>query len=474
MKIPGSIYLGMEGRVYLALYNMFPDVFRSPPPSAKDSHYIAHVDYSYESRRRGIDVFFLKSGVPYKEVDIKRFLSLPEVKVSYDEVDTRNDVKYELVGSYEHKSEVLNLIRKDILDFCENPAKRPTGPKINLVNVITPKTELRKVPQNWLLEGGKAEFVPVCRIEANLDFSYGCISGFVNGFLDIFAECNYCYALQKHKSFPKYIFDIDRTQLKSELLGSRSVKVLRLGKRTESGSNLTLDSLVLTLETCLETKTKCIMPTKYLKFDKEIAGLFKKTNSSLLFSPGPNKFERGACANGCNNEFRLEQAVRYKEEGVNSILYPIIELPHPPTKRDFEILKFAEKYRLPVQLLPIRPRSKEVALAITGVSWRTLKKSRNPKQIIIPGIQVEKEGGYISKASTLIAQEKDPFWINLVGNNKGNIRMCHHDEKETYCGACFLDKRGIIVPTQHVDIDYKRDKKESLRRRYIEELSLFS
>jgi hypothetical protein len=56
----------------------------------------------------------------------------------------------------------------------------------------------------------------------------------------------------------------------------------------------------------------------------------------------------------------------------------------------------------------------------------------------------------------MTAREKNPFWKNLVGNNQGSVRMCHHDEAETYCGRCFLDDNSFIKPTEHVKITYNR------------------
>ncbi len=310
MKVPGSIYIGKRGRLYLALYNFFPDIYRAALPSAINSEYIAHVDYGYDSFRRGIDVFLLGDNVSniYSELDFKRYISLALDNIKY--IDHRNDIKYEIIGDYRYKNEILNLIRRDIRDFCKNEAKKVSGTKIEYVDEIKPKIIFRKIKKKQFLQGGKQEYVPSCSLEANLDFSEGCVSGMVNGFLDIFAECGYCYALQNHKTFSKYIVELEKDQLKHELKGNcclngptqdmygKHIEVLRLGKRTETGSKFTLDSLVLTLETCNETKTRVIMPTKYLEFNKEIANLLKRTESSLLYDYGYDELERGACSYG--------------------------------------------------------------------------------------------------------------------------------------------------------------------------------
>ncbi|MFA5953215.1 MAG: hypothetical protein WC812_01350 [Candidatus Pacearchaeota archaeon] len=36
-----------------------------------------------------------------------------------------------------------------------------------------------------------------------------------------------------------------------------------------------------------------------------------------------------------------------------------------------------------------------------------------------------------------------PFWLNLIKNNNGRIRICHHDDELVYCGGCF-QKQGCI------------------------------
>jgi hypothetical protein len=489
MKVPGRIYNTSDGRQYLALYNYFPDVYRMPPPSARNAERVAHVDYAFAGFRRGIDVFLLGSSLDLRDVDLKKDSRLQpgQMKVGavqgnskrrdavnsemlLGNVDVDQDVKYEVAAGYPHTGEILNAIRFDIFCFCESPAKNPDGTRIDYVDSIKPRPVIRKVIPKILLVGGKQEYVPSCSLSANLDFSYGCVSGLVNGFLDVFAECEYCYGIYNHKTFSKYVVNIDKAHLREELqTGTRHVvgpvKVLRLGKRTEAGSSYTLDSLVLTLETCLETKTRVVMPTKYLVFDKEVAGLLKRTNSALLYSIGYDALERGACSHGCNNEFRLEQAAMYGQEGVNSVLNLLIDLPHDATQRDIQVLDYAHRQGLPVQLLPIRIQGKKVAKAVTGLSWNALKES-HASQPNLPFASARSlpDGGYESNSGYLRAKDKSPFWSKLFAENTGKIRMCHHDSEDTYCGRCFLDNKGFVKPTEHVEIKYNRVRKANWRR----------
>ncbi|UZE94161.1 MAG: hypothetical protein IB618_01135 [Candidatus Pacearchaeota archaeon] len=494
MRIPGSIYKNKKGDTYVALYNYWADVYRKAPPEIrKMSDYVAHIKYSFGGNSRGIDVFLLynRNYDISDEVDVKRTLresKSNEVNRNLKAIDKRHNLIVEIAPECD-VSGILNLIRKDIKDFARRPAKKHS-PSISLVDKIVPKTKLRKIKQKEYLRRGKQEFVPSCALDVNLDFSWGCISGFIpspnahfdgkyfrNYFLDIWAECGYCYAVYQHKSFAKYILDIDKKQLIEELEKEKKAKarniVLRLGKRTEAGSKFTLDSLVTTLEACIETGTRAIIPTKYLEFDKEIAGLLKKSKSVVLYSIGWDKLEKGACIHGYPNEWRIEQALRYKKENVNSVLYLHINLPHKMTERERGILNFAFKDDLPIQLLSIRIPSKRIAKEITGSSWEELKTSNG--QLLLDIIKKTKNhGGYKWKTNIMIAQEKHEDYKFLIGqNNYHRIRMCHHDDKETYCGRCFLDDKGSITPTVKLDIKYMKKSRKDWKKPKNHNGSLF-
>lgn len=473
MSISGSLYFAGKRR-YLALYGFFPDIYNANPSNEKKSKRIAHVSYGFQNQRRSIDIFEVDDHIINEissKVSFKRNIRFDKIKkaITNEYINKKQGIQYEIISDIKDtdiEKEVLCLAREDIGDFCKKDASDQETKKVYL-NRIIPKTKLRFVEPRFLLQGGKQEFVPLCKLEANLDFNKGCISGFIPakingasekgfiyGFIDPPSECDYCYSGYTHRGFPKHLSEITKEKLKNELEGNcyldgknlfgKKIKVLRLGKRTETGSKYTLDQLVTTLEVCLETGTQVVMPTKYLKFDKTIAGLFKKTRSSLLYSRGRDKLEIGACLNGCNNEFRLEQAVKYKEKGVNSIIYLLIDAVNPPYDREKKILSFAEKNKLPVSLLPIRFSSKSTAFNMTGIHWDKLK-MRN--QLMIPGISRKEEaGGYeLINKHTLVAGKINKEWARLVGNNNGNIRMCNHNEDKTWCGACFLEgEQGII------------------------------
>jgi hypothetical protein len=491
MIIPSSIYMGNEGRVYLATYNPYPDVHRAAPPSAPNSLRVAHAVYGYQGSRKAIDIFKIKTygnsetsiaeslknfELDFNEIQYKR--AIPHLN-NLEFVDIRNDITYIMLNDYPHNEEVKNLIRKDVLDFCKNPSSLGIGTTTELLEEIIGRMVLRETHQKTLLRGGKQEFVRACGLEANLDFSYGCISDFVNGFLNVFAGCGYCYAAHNHLTFSKTIIKIDKKQLIEELLGgydprwfkelaengSRKIKILRFGKRTETGSVYTREKLLTSLEACVETETRGVIPTKYLEYDPLVAELVKRTNTKILFSIGWNELETGACSHGCTNEFRIEQAIKYKEAKIDPTIYLLIDAPRPPGKREEGILKTAEQHKIQVQLLPVRIPSNKIAKIITGMSWDELTKDMESTQYGIGGVREDLHGGgYVSKSGVLTAYDINHAWQKMMGNNNTNIRMCHHNDKQTFCGGCF-QRNGIIIPTEHVNIEYAKIRKGNWRKR---------
>jgi hypothetical protein len=487
MRLEGGIYYGKEGRVYLPIYNNESDIYTAPPPCIRGhSIYLAHDQYSFDGHTKCLDVYLIDKELDLlkvlkesKEVYIHNMFFLPETYDSnnaFSEIYRRQDVKSEMIGNYEHKQELMILKGLDYEKFCKNPAKNPTGTWIKEVNKIIPKTELKEIKKEHLLEGGKQDNLPECRLEANKDYFKGCVSGIVNGFSDRFAECTYCYASRQHLNPQKTKIKIDKQQLKEELLGAcylkgknnlphgKPINILRLGKRTEAGSELSLDSLVLTLETCLETGTSVVMPTKYYKSNKEINRLFKRTKSVVLFSICDDKFERGACSHGCNNEFRLEQVLKCKEQKVPSGVYLSIGLTNI-YERELNVIKFIQDNNLKAQLLPMKLIGKQFAYEFTGKTWNILKRL---KQVTLPGTPEENQiGTYYNDSGKLIPQVVHPYWKAIIGDNTGNIRMCHHHIDFThpnsdivYCGGCFL-RKGFIISTPHIKAERRTNNRKA-------------
>lgn len=474
MRFPGRIYLGKQG-TYLAIYSHHPDICIAAPTSlAGQTQRLAHVQYSEGGKRRGINIFSLK---------VSKKISIPEINFAEEVSTTSNitpstdqlqDVQYQVVRNT--PSEVLDLIRADISRYCKRPATTSFKTKIQFQDKIIPVTSLRTINPKRLLTPGKQDFVPSCSLEANIDFARGCISGwlpeskaefngeiFRNFFLSPRGECMYCYAQPKHKSFPKTVYKIDYQRLKQELLGNcrltvgcdktldKKVVVLRFGKRTETGSKYTIEQLALTLETCTETKTRTVLPTKFLGFDPEVAKLLKKTNSVVLYSIGFDELEPGAVKHGCDNDWRTEQAIKYKKAGVNSIIYLLTIIHTPPRRREKRILKKAKQHDIPIQLIPMRFSSKALCKKVTRIAWDDLKRSGRS---LFGDENDVYWGSYEQQYSGIITPLKiHQDWLNIIQNNSRSVRMCHHNSELTWCGTCYLKDTGFKTITQEVELE---------------------
>lgn len=473
MKFPGRLYHGKQ--TYLAMYSHFPDVSIGTPPSIEgSSQRVAHIAYSFGGNSRGIDIFLIPRNAEIPEIDLKK--EIRTAKGNLSAVDKQQDIQYKLINTA--PKEIIQLARLDIRDFCKGQtAKNLKGTRRTYHEIIVPKTKIRRINPERILTPGKQEFVPSCDLEANIDFSKGCVSGWMPGenssfdgetfagyFLSPYSECIYCYALPKHKSFPKTIFNIEKGRLKEELLGNcrltvgsdkkagRPVKVLRFGKRTEAGSKFTLETLALTLEICLETGTRTVLPTKFLEFNPEIAKLLKKTNSVVLYSIGFDEVEKGACSYGCTNEWRLEQAIKYEQAGVNSIFYLLINPFMPPKQREKRIIDLSKKHNIPIQLLPARHTSKIVAEKLTGFEWEVLKTPHATRAFLDEIENLPWGACEIKTGNVLIPKTIHSEWEEKISDNKGPIRMCHHNSEKTWCGRCYLNSEGFIIPTPKIEI----------------------
>ena len=399
----------------------------------------------------------------------------------------------------------MHILRSDIGIFCENPAAEKFSEK-KYSDVIFPVTKIRLNHPKIYITSGKHDYVKSCLYRGNLDFSTAdskCIAGFVPGdslglkssfdgenfinFFDSFLdECMYCYAGYQHDApFPKTLIEIDKDKLEDELRNGRVdgneinqlIKVLRLGKRTEVGSIYTRKQLFDTLETILRTGTHAVMPTKSLEFNKDIADLFKKSGSSILYSEGDyENVQTGLVMHGHTQEFRKEQSRLYREAGVKTGFFLLINAPQSPTSANLELIEYSKKHDLVVQLLPIRIPSREVAYLMLGKNWEDLK--GNVMQSNLNG--ETGEGGYILTGNGFLTPKFiHPEWLKLIGNNKGlsighdpdeaDVRMCHHHPTGNhkaieYCGGCIMGKVGIKEVKETKVIYTKKPKRRKSMR----------
>jgi hypothetical protein len=492
MKFPAAQYVGQKG-LYLAVYNHHPDMSVKLPNHLRARH-IAHVSYKKGGFNKGFDVFQVNPGTAVDDyLDVNKEVSVRgggfEIGTALDkrrlerarisETAQRYDVRAEVVTGTDN--EVMDLALTDIELFCKgNSAKKPVGSRVEYVQRIIPVTKMRRVKPDWILTSGKQDFIPQCLLTGNIDYSDGCISSWIpepgariegDNFIGFFQapwhECRYCYAMPDHKPFAKSIKDIDFEQLKRELLGDarlgmgrekpygKQVEVLRFGKRTEASIPFDFGQKMLarTLEVMIETGTKGVMPTKFHRFDSEMAELFRRTNTAVLYSVSWNKFEHGPAMYGSNNQWRVEQAIRHREEGVNSAIYLSIYADEGPSDRELKMIETARGHKVPVQLLPMRFGSMKLVEIMRGRDWRSMKELRQVSFHGTNNIKTHVGCGdcYDVRAGKLNALKSvHPEWLKIIGNNDGDIRMCHHTDKHTYCGGCFINGGGI-GETVHVE-----------------------
>ncbi len=535
MKKPCGIYIGQNDRTYLAVYNYQHDVSTLLPPEFRSAERVLRLSYSKGGKKGGVDVFLLKDGLPdVSEIaKIKKTISredasllsrLPEITrltlfpqtlsgeeeffivnpddgrgtnvimESPEDIDRRYGIQQQIVaGLGEIGEEAASLARADVFYFCgREVSKSGREPKKEYVPRIIPVTKLERIRPERVLTGGKAEFVPQCFLEANIDFMNGCLTSWIPGenpsfdgetFTDYFSypwgDCDYCYASRKHRSFPKTFYEFDQQRLLEELRGGARLKfgseeevgkpidVLRFGKRTEPWTPFTSDEFSQTLEAMLVTGTRGVITTKFLPFFPEVAELLRRTKSTLLYSMGPNEIELGTIEHGCDNEFRLEQAKKYREAGVNSALYLLFHPVFPPTEENLGLINFARENRIPLQILPMRLINRDLAQKVispfvgnqTGSLWDLLKDTDDPAQMSALPV-AHYENTYYHQSGVLIPKisSMHEYWTGLVGENKGMIRMCHHDEDLTYCGGCFCNP-GSITETELIQINPLNVKK---------------
>jgi hypothetical protein len=346
---------------------------------------------------------------------------------------------------------------------------------------------------------GKADFVRrqnpdgtienVCICEDNADFSLACIGQVPgsllqevvmnNGCYDedkidehrekigIDKRCDYCYARRKNwgKVTPKIIGEKTRQQFEEE-----KPKIIRLGKNTECGHYFLREQLIQFLELCKEHGTGLIFPTKMLEFDEQIAGLLKDTNSVVNYSICNDSFELGPVSQGFSNAWRVEQAEKYKNEGVNittTLTCDVTTSLEGNLKYGFainEILKAKEK-GLIIRLLPLRLYSKRVCLKATGEKWEDIvmpKDWKNTFDFEFIWRYVKKEG---NGAVPLFFHED---FIKFISEGIG---ICGRVGEIEYCDKCNLEKEvRINFPVSEIPKVERYTNKRTYKRYHKKEV----
>ncbi len=505
-----------ESQQVVAIYNLYDDVHRFPPNSMTERSRVGHVMYAKNGTRRSFDVFYINDSVDRTKLPPSDGV-IPlgtGQRLNINQTLQDHSVHFEIATQYQAISEpVVRASLVDIIRFASGDISRNCGETgINFVDEITPLTKIRRRDVSDYLTRGKKDAVPRCILETNLDYSLGCVAGWIGGTMVgnelvqgsyHFAQgdCAYCYAFLTHEPFLKTLLKLDKDQLIAELnefarTGNRDARVppkrvLRLGKLTEAGSDFTLDMLTTTLEACIETGFRAVMPTKYLRFNPEIAELLRRSGSSLLYSFGLGAVEFGPEMSGHNRDFRLEQSVMYRDAGINVSLYPIIDASHalynnsisdadkhfknrnfnalrgihPLSAENLIILEFAWRNGIPVQLLPAHIPFRQNCIPMLGATWDELNSDAN--QIILDRVFHGVSGGYHNEAGRgLVSHNMHHHWLELHSQNDLDVRACHHDEitGQAYCGTCFIFPRGNNLPARFIKPSKTRRTRKRRRR----------
>jgi hypothetical protein len=245
------------------------------------------------------------------------------------------------------------------------------------------------------ITSGKAEYIKkrnekggyddICLCDYNIDLSPGCISNTHCGTKKRSAtrhNCTYCYARRTnyHEAKP---YAHDKSILKgieNDIIENK-IKYIRLGKKVECGNKENRSLLLKILEIGGKHDVQFIFPTKYLEFNKIVGKLLKETNSVVGFSIGADIYEDGACSYGCNNKFRLNQAKKYLDYGINTTLKIVTDVTVCPEEAQrsgwFAWKAFKEFPGDRIEILPVRIKAKKFAHDATGESWDMLQ---SPKQ----------------------------------------------------------------------------------------------
>ena len=309
---------------------------------------------------------------------------------------------------------------------------------------------------------GKAEYIKkrnenggyddVCLCNYNIDLSPGCISNTHCGTKKRNAtrhNCTYCYARRTnyHEAKPYAADKATWKGIENNIIENK-IKYIRLGKKVECGNKENRKLLVKTLELGGKHDVQFIMPTKYLEFNKDIANLLRDTDSALGFSIGADRFEDGPCSYGCDNKFRLKQAHKYLDYGVNTILKIVTDVtvnPEEAERRGWFARKALREFPLEnIEMLPVRMKAKDFAYKATGEGWKSLQGPDNGEHFF-NFMKMERDTPrYVMERdiTVLIANYFDSFYGDLIKKSQ----ICGHigtfENGTVFCDMCHVQKKG--------------------------------
>ena len=469
------------------MYTKNTGVVAATPPGTT---HISHATYLNEgaaasTNRSNIDHFLVRGDAREEDIFGKDVQVLygrkleKAIRKQKPSVEKRYGVQLQVIKDFRDLVPVVQRVTAtDIYRHMQgkkNPKVRDK-PSLEYVTDIPSTAELIVAGHAQIDITGKQTFYPNCVFDLNLDDTKWCKSGVApDGKVMPWGACYYCYASFKHTGYP-YVFKVDTDVLIEQIKQARKereklglpTRYMRLGKRTEFGA-VSRENIINTLEACAEEGISVVFPTKYLKFDKEIAKLLRKTDSTLLPSLGDDRFEVGAVMHGCTNEYRFEQGILFREQGVRVVPYILVRAHEEDGGEVFgRNLRRAEKAFGTAQILPIITRRVQIANKVLGGSHDLIGEQQK-------NLFGDSTGGYeIGKGRRGVPVHIHPSLEKRIGKNNGCVRLCLHNSKISGCGKCFLPKeKGEIIPAEEVNLVKTQGWHVKKRERYHTGETLF-
>ena len=388
--------------------------------------------------------------------------------------DERYGVFYRIKQEFKSlETRIIQVARADIKDYFEtrriNPRQvnHPTG--IVFLDEIIQPTILRDLGPAFLKKGTKAlahqDLVtgqPFCQLHLAIDFTSNCRAyselmqlpdGGSAYLFQPWDGCLYCYNRWVNmRHFGIGYRHADEKLLKEQLGKYKkdfqqkgiSTGSLRVGEGTENFIPELIEQVMTLVEFARKEKIPVVIPTKTPFFDKSIAKTLSKTDVSLLVSLGSDELEKGICKMGFSNEIRIENVIKYHQQGVRTILYPITDLTtHPVDNKLLTVRKAYELNRelgIPVQFLLFRVGDKKLLGKIVDLKKRpVLKKFEVGEELIkeLGAVGYHKPSNEKNYAPTHI----DQYYFDIIRHNGKKQGVCAVLPTKIYnslCSHCFI------------------------------------
>jgi hypothetical protein len=458
-----SRLFSVEGKHILGMYTTNEGVVCAEPSGTE---HLAHVRWTnpFSGKPQNIDYFLAPENIEHSDW-------MPISGGMPAGLERKYGMDYSIISGFREMESTLRKVAvRDIKDYLERAGENERqlglfeGENYRAVCVAAKKKEVRTEERDARVEyvtafsspsitysrnyakvdvTGKQDYYPGCILDLNLDFANWCMSGITpDGKLAPWNSCEYCYSAHTHKGYPE-VYCVDKQDMVEQIDYAKRVReeqgkktrFLRFGKRTEAGAGIFRRQLVASLEACIDTGIRTILPSKFLEYNREVAALLQRSDSTLLVSLGSDELERGAVLHGRTQEARLESARHYLEAGVRVVPYVLIDaaLPNGGSlfEKNFNEVTKGDEFAK-VQLIPLRLRHSKKAKRMIG-GWHSIVHSENEHMFGCSS------GAYcVGNDGTRIPEVMDKSIIDLVGDNRGRVRMCSHSPRAEYCGMCFM------------------------------------